>query len=469
MNEENSLWMGDISPEMDEPQILASFQFYNFYPTKIKFIKDKKTNSKKNYCFVFFKNNEETSKALNQLNGKIIPNTNFSFKLNTASYHSPINRTIYVGNLNKSINDDMLLNFFQMKYSSANKATIIKEKNISKGYGFVVFNKENEYKNCLVEMDGVLFQGKNIIVREQKRKDDEDNNGGFNNNNHNINDNNNILLLNKLVNNNINKEIIMNFILRNNINEPNTLNNINNIINKNRIINNEMQNNINNINNFINNSKIININNNILNQNNNILNIFNAETNNNININNVNKIDRRITNNKFFDYNKNKSIENKNIDLSKILLMNDNKMNNININANNNVLNILNKNLISSHDIKNNPVNFFNNSYNNTIITNNNQNDLNDINKLNKKLNIVNNINNNINNNTNSIIYNKNFKKHNKPIKLEILEKIDEHTLIKKIRESINNTFYQYKKLYSMNGSNIKSKYLLLLIYILIL
>lgn len=59
---------------------------------------------------------------------------------------------------------------FYMKYSSVSKAIVIKEKNISKGYGFVVFKKENEYKKCLYEMNGVLFLGNNIIVKEQKKK-----------------------------------------------------------------------------------------------------------------------------------------------------------------------------------------------------------------------------------------------------------------------------------------------------------
>lgn len=76
MNEENSLWMGDISPNMEESQIISSFRQYNFYPTHIKFIKDKKTNTNRNYCFVFFKNNEEALRALNQLSGK----KNFKYK-----------------------------------------------------------------------------------------------------------------------------------------------------------------------------------------------------------------------------------------------------------------------------------------------------------------------------------------------------------------------------------------------------
>ena len=154
MTEDNSIWMGDIYPWMDETTILSFFNYYNFYPKSIKFIKDKITNKNKNFCFVFFENELEANDAINKLNGQLIPNSKISFKLNWASYHSPKNKTIYVGNLNKSIDDVILLNYFKSFYESANKATVIKENGISKGYGFILFKKEVDYKNCLREMDG---------------------------------------------------------------------------------------------------------------------------------------------------------------------------------------------------------------------------------------------------------------------------------------------------------------------------
>ena len=72
MNEENSLWMGDISPDADESVIFQYFRHFKIYPISIKFIKDKKTNINRNYCFVFFKICEDMNKALNQLHGKNI-------------------------------------------------------------------------------------------------------------------------------------------------------------------------------------------------------------------------------------------------------------------------------------------------------------------------------------------------------------------------------------------------------------
>lgn len=430
MNEENSLWMGDIAPDIDESKIFQYFQNFNIFPTNVKLIKDKKTNTNKNYCFVFFKNIEDINKALNQLNGKNIPNTNKTFKLNLASYHSPINRTIYVGNLNKSVTNETLLNFFQIRYNSVMKATVIKDNGVSKGFGFVVFKKENEYKKSLEEMDGVLFEGKNIVVREQKKKEDDENSNNLNNilNYNNINSfiignrNDYQMTDNNFVNNSINNDLLINYNLRNNnINELALLNNMSNMNNE---INNKL-----NINNLINNG-IININNGILNQNNNIINLINFENKNNFNnLYRKENYNQNFINNKYIMNHPNINYrKNQNIDINKLLLLNNSINNNISYN--------LNKNFIN----KNYNINIYHNQ-----------------NFINNKLNIKNDIINNISNLSKNQNKNKNIKKFPK---LEILESFDQETLIKRIRDSINNTFYYYKKLNFSNGcnSNIRSK-----------
>ena len=460
MNEENSLWMGDISPDVDESVILQSFQYFNIYPINIKFIKDKKTNTNRNYCFVFFRNSEEANKALNQLNGKLIPNTNITFKLNKASYHSPINRTIYVGNLNKSITDEILLNFFQLRYNSVNKATVIKEKGVSKGYGFVVFKEESEYKKSLIEMDGVLIQGKNIVVREQKRKDDNSSsNNNSNNNSFNNNNINNNIIINNIINNsndfniseynyannNINNDILLNYILRNNtiINSVPSLNNLKsvNLLN-NKLINNDLHNNINNImdNNIIINKGLLNQNNESYKYSNfeNINNLYKQKVSDKNYINNIYNINNNINN---YCNNINNNLENKNINLSKLL----NKENP----NNNDMLLTYNKN--SNKNNKNNNINsnYFNNNFNKNININKDTINKNIITK--KDINLKN---------------SKKNRKHKTVIKLEILEKFDEKTLIKKIRDSINNTYNHYKKLYLSNGNDIKSKSIYINLYI---
>ena len=231
MTEDNSLWMGDIEPHMDESTLSNIFHYFNIYPIGIKLLKDKETNLNRHYCFIYFRNFTDASNALNQLRGKPIPQTNLVFNLNWANTPSS-NKTLYIGNLNPTIDDTALYNLFKTKYKSVCKANIISDKGESKGYGFVSFKKEIEYKKCLSEMDGYNFKGNFIRVREQKRKDDDGNNDNNNkniNNKMNQNDNNfdsmNINMNNNLLYTNRNNLLIQNLNNNNDVFKVNINNN----------------------------------------------------------------------------------------------------------------------------------------------------------------------------------------------------------------------------------------------------
>jgi len=172
MNSEGTLWMGDIEPWMDESFIIDSFKDYGFKPKNVKLIIDKRFNKFKNFCFVSFNNLKEANDALFNLNAKKIPKTNMFFKLNLTKNNSDNYKNIYVGNLSPKINDIELYNYFKSKYPSVYYASIITDKGISRGYGFVHFSKEEEYQQCLKEMDGTLFHNKVIRVKEKKNSDE---------------------------------------------------------------------------------------------------------------------------------------------------------------------------------------------------------------------------------------------------------------------------------------------------------
>ena len=174
MSTNNILWMGDILPGMTESFILNAFYNYEIRPTGVKLIMDKKTNKIKNYCFINFANIQNANEALTKLNGKPIIGTQYLFKLNWANYHKGTNKSVYVGNLSSEINDIDLYNFFKKKYDSVHHANVITDNGISKGYGFVLFTNENEYLKCLNEMNGIVFHGNHIKVKEQKKKEDNE-------------------------------------------------------------------------------------------------------------------------------------------------------------------------------------------------------------------------------------------------------------------------------------------------------
>ena len=184
-----------------------------------------------------------------------------------------------------------------------------------------------------------------------------------------------------------------------------------------------------NINDIIIQNNIIN-NNNIINYNQNNMNINNIE-NNNIKINGFNSINNRYENNNI---------------ISKI------QSDKININNSESLSKIIedNKSNFKSNQIIDDLINNINSS---SIFLNINKN--NKISKMDENSNKQ-----QINNNKQNILNEKMIKKENKKreLKLEILEKIDEITLNKKIHESILKTLSYQKMLYIKEGIKFKSK-----------
>jgi len=178
---ESTLWMGDIEPWMNREIILESFFEYGHKPSNIKMLKDHKYNISRNYCFVNFDTILEANKALIELNGKKIPNTDINFRLNWANKHCELNQNLYIGNLSNDIDDITLFNIFKNKYPSIHHVSIMTDKGESKGYGFIQFADKYDYEKCLKEMDGYIIKGKPIVIRERIKKKNEEKNNNINN------------------------------------------------------------------------------------------------------------------------------------------------------------------------------------------------------------------------------------------------------------------------------------------------
>lgn len=176
MSTNSTIWMGEIDPSSTEQEIMSYFRPYNLIPINIKFIRDRETNLKKNFCFLDFKTVKEANLVLFKLNGKIIHGTNKTFRLNWANSRSISNKSVYVGNLNPKVDDLKLFHLFRQRYPSVHHASVITEDGKSKEYGFVIFhNGDSDYERCLKEMNGIEFYGNKIKVRPQRAKNEEQN------------------------------------------------------------------------------------------------------------------------------------------------------------------------------------------------------------------------------------------------------------------------------------------------------
>ena len=167
MNDENTLWMGDLESWMNEPFIMSSFEKFGFHPKSIKIIRYKKCNVLKSFCYITFNSFLELNSALLTLNTKKIPDTNYYFKLNLIKYNSIHHKNLYVGNLSPRVTDIELYILFKSRYPSVYFASVIRDNGVSRGYGFIHFENDEEYYRCLKEMDGVVYRNKILKIKEK--------------------------------------------------------------------------------------------------------------------------------------------------------------------------------------------------------------------------------------------------------------------------------------------------------------
>ncbi|KAG0249928.1 hypothetical protein BG011_008800 [Mortierella polycephala] len=159
-----SLWMGELEPWMDENWIRGAW-YSAGEQVSVKMIRDKYTGASAGYCFIEMSSPAAAAKAINTLNGILIPGTNKVFKLNWASGGGMSSNgsgagqefSVFVGDLSPDVTEFMLVSKFQERYMSCRSAKIMTDATtgISRGYGFVRFGDESEQLRALHEMQGV--------------------------------------------------------------------------------------------------------------------------------------------------------------------------------------------------------------------------------------------------------------------------------------------------------------------------
>jgi RNA recognition motif-containing protein len=167
-----TLWMGDIEDFMDERFINTSFNLIGFKLSSVKVIRNKITGQPIGYGFVSFESEEIAQKVLHEYNGQQIPNAaeGKKFRLNNTSAHREENEySIYVGDLTPDVDDYTLLAAFAAQYPSTCSAKVMLNEGQSKGFGFVRFSNESDYRAALSHSQTLNLLGpKAIHVRAAK-------------------------------------------------------------------------------------------------------------------------------------------------------------------------------------------------------------------------------------------------------------------------------------------------------------
>ncbi|XP_043990737.1 tRNA selenocysteine 1-associated protein 1-like isoform X1 [Gambusia affinis] len=178
-NRQNSLWMGDLDPYMDENFVKQAFSGMGESPLGVKIITHRITGGSAGYCFVELADEASVDRCVQRLNGKLVPGSNppRKFKLNYATYgkrpEAGPEFSVFVGDLASEVDDFQLHQVFK-KYPSCKGAKVVTDQyGYSKGYGFVKFGDESEQKAAIEECQGTMLGGKTLrlsiaVAKSQK-------------------------------------------------------------------------------------------------------------------------------------------------------------------------------------------------------------------------------------------------------------------------------------------------------------
>lgn len=164
----SSLWIGGLEPYMTEDFLMRAFELMGEKPEAIKVMRNKHTGLPAGFGFCQFRDEKQAMEVLHKLNGKVIPYSQPAsrFKLNhsTNTKGSTADHALWVGDLSADVDDYGLYKCFAAKYNSVQLAKVVRGSNgESRGYAFVNFTNESDYKDALVNMQGHRGLGSNPL------------------------------------------------------------------------------------------------------------------------------------------------------------------------------------------------------------------------------------------------------------------------------------------------------------------
>uniref|UniRef100_A0A915ALQ0 RRM domain-containing protein n=2 Tax=Ascarididae TaxID=6250 RepID=A0A915ALQ0_PARUN len=170
------VFIGDLSPEVDNKALKDAFAPFGEV-SDAKVIRDSTTLKSKGYGFVSYPKREEAERAIEQMNGQWLGRrtirTNWATRKPTGtdgqqskpelSYDDVFNQTgpdntsVYIGNVNQSVNDEDLRAAFD-KFGRIVEVRIFK----TQGFAFVRFDKKDSACNAIVKMNGTEIGGQTV-------------------------------------------------------------------------------------------------------------------------------------------------------------------------------------------------------------------------------------------------------------------------------------------------------------------
>jgi polyadenylate-binding protein len=177
---EGNIFIKNLDVSIDDKALFDTFSaFGNILSCKIATGDD---GQSKGYGFVHFEHSEDAENAIKNVNGMLLNN-----KKVYVGHHIPKKErdakieelrsqytNIYIKNLDESVTDDQLRSAFE-KFGKITSLVIQKDdEGKSKGFGFINYEKHDEAKKAVDEMNDTDFGGKKIYVSRAQKKNERE-------------------------------------------------------------------------------------------------------------------------------------------------------------------------------------------------------------------------------------------------------------------------------------------------------